>query len=231
VDRFVDRADAGRQLATKLAALSNLANAIVFGLPRGGVPVAFEVAVELKLPLDVLVVRKLGVPSQRELAMGAIGEGGVIVVEDDVVAAMHVSPEEFANVVKREQVELERRIEKYRGDRPATSLVGSSVVIVDDGIATGATSRVACRIARARGAARVVLAAPMASARTINELRGEADEVVVLVTAEGSFSVGQWYEHFEVTPDDVVVECLSRAGRRGLAAATQLGIRISKTKK
>lgn len=214
VDRFVDRADAGRQLAARLASLSNLADALVFGLPRGGVPVAYEVAVALQLPLEVLVVRKLGVPSQRELAMGAIGEDGVVVVEDDVVVALHVSPEEFANVEARERVELGRRIEKYRGVHAATSLIGRAVVIVDDGIATGATARAACRVARARDAARVILAAPVASKRTVNELRREADEVVVLVTAEGSFSVGQWYEHFEETPDDAVIQCLSRAGRR-----------------
>ena len=214
MDRFVDRADAGRQLAARLASLSNLADALVFGLPRGGVPVAYEVAVALQLPLEVLVVRKLGVPSQRELAMGAIGEDGVVVVEDDVVVALHVSPEEFANVEARERVELGRRIKKYRGVHSATSLIGRAVVIVDDGIATGATARAACRVARAREAARVILAAPMASKRTVNELRREADEVVVLVTAEGSFSVGQWYQHFEETPDDVVIQCLSRAGRR-----------------
>lgn len=214
MDRFVDRADAGRQLAARLASRSNLANALVFGLPRGGVPVAYEVAVALQLPLEVLVVRKLGVPSQRELAMGAIGEDGVIVVEDDVVGALRVSPEEFASVEARERVELGRRIEKYRGVRLATSLVGRTVVIVDDGIATGATARAACRVARARDAARVILAAPMASKRTVNELRREADEVVVLVTAEGSFSVGQWYEHFEETSDDVVIECLRRASGR-----------------
>lgn len=214
MDRFVNRSDAGRQLAAKLATLPNLANAIVLGLPRGGVLVADEVAVALQLPLEVLVVRKLGVPAQRELAMGAIGEDGTVVVEDDVVAAMRVSPEEFAAVEGRERAELARRIEKYRGDRPATSLEGRVAVIVDDGIATGATARAACRIARARGAARVVLAAPVASTRTVDELRAEADEVVVLAAAEGSFSVGQWYEHFEETSDEEVMECLSRASRR-----------------
>ncbi len=214
VDRFVDRADAGRQLAARLAALSNLSNSIVLGLPRGGVPVAYEVAVELRLPLEVLVVRKLGVPSQRELAMGAISEDGVVVVEDDVVAAMRVSAEEFAKVEARERIELHRRIERYRGDRLATALEGRDVVIVDDGIATGATSRAACRVARARGATQVILAAPMASAQTLLELRDEATEVIVLVEAEGSFSVGQWYEDFEETSDQEVIECLRRANSR-----------------
>lgn len=214
MDRFVDRADAGRQLAARLAALSNLSNSIVLGLPRGGVPVAYEVAVELRLPLEVLVVRKLGVPSQRELAMGAISEDGVVVVEDDVVAAMRVSAEEFAKVEARERIELHRRIERYRGDRLATALEGRDVVIVDDGIATGATSRAACRVARARGATQVILAAPMASAQTLLELRDEATEVIVLVEAEGSFSVGQWYEDFEETSDQEVIECLRRANSR-----------------
>jgi putative phosphoribosyl transferase len=214
VDRFVDRSDAGRQLAAKLATFSNLANAIVFGLPRGGVLVAAEVADVLQLPLEVLVVRKLGVPAQRELAMGAIGEDGTVVLENDVMLAMRVSPEEFAAVEERERAELARRIEKYRGDRPAPSFKGRVALIVDDGIATGATARAACRIARARGAARVVLAAPMASTRTVDELRAEADEVVVIFAAEGSFSVGQWYRDFEETSDEEVMERLSRASRR-----------------
>lgn len=219
MERFLDRSDAGRQLAARLAASPNFSNAVVFGLPRGGVPVAYEVAVALNLPLDVLVVRKIGVPFQREVAMGAIGEDGVVVVEDEVIAATNVSSKEFADVETRERAELGRRIEKFRGKRPPRSLVGRTALIVDDGIATGATSRAACRVARARGAARVVMAAPVASARTVAELRGEADEVVVLVAARGSFSVGQWYEQFDETADAEVVECLRRASSRGSAFA------------
>jgi putative phosphoribosyl transferase len=219
LDRFLNRSDAGRQLAARLATLSDFSNAIVFGLPRGGVPVAYEVAVELNLPLDVIVVRKIGVPFQREVAMGAIGEDGVVVVEDEVIAATNISSKEFAIVEARERAELGRRIEKFRGNRPPRSLVGRTALIVDDGIATGATSRAACRVARARGAARVVLAVPVASARTAAEFRGEADEVVVLVAASGSFSVGQWYEEFDETPDSEVVECLRRASSRGFPFA------------
>jgi predicted phosphoribosyltransferase len=203
-------------LALRLATRSDLLGAVVFGLPRGGVPVAYEVAIELGLPLEVLVVRKLGVPAQRELAMGAIGEEGITVIEDDVVAALHVSREEFTAVEERERKELRRRIEKYGGVRVTKSLLGRVAVIVDDGIATGATARAASRVARARDAARVILAAPMASPRTVDELREEVDEVVVLKMAEGPFSVGQWYEHFEATSDREVIECLRRA-RRPLA--------------
>lgn len=217
MDRFVDRSDAGRQLATKLAILSDFDNAIVFGLPRGGMPVAYEVAVALKLPLDVLVVRKVGVPFQPEVAMGAIGEDGVVVVDDEVIAATHISQKEFAVVEARERTELARRIKKFRGVRAPRPLAGRTVVIVDDGIATGSTSRAACRVLRARGATRVVLAVPVTSARTVDDFRNEADEVVSLVVVENSFSVGQWYEHFEQTADEEVVECLSRASRRGPA--------------
>jgi putative phosphoribosyl transferase len=219
MDRFVDRSDAGRQLAAKLSIVPVFENAIVFGLPRGGVPVAYEVAIALKLPLHVLVVRKVGVPFQPELAMGAIGEDNVVVVDDEVIATAHISPKEFAEVEARERVELGRRIKEFRGDQAPSSLVGRTAVIVDDGIATGSTSRAACRVVRARGASRVVLAVPVASARTVENFRGEADEVVSIVVVEGSYSVGQWYKHFDQTPDEEVVECLNRASRRGPAFA------------
>jgi putative phosphoribosyl transferase len=219
VDRFVDRVDAGRQLAAKLATLPKVTDAIVVGLPRGGVPVAFEVALALKLPLDVLVVRKIGVPFQPELAMGAIGEDGVVVVEREVVAAADISPQEFASVEANERVELGRRIEYFRRGRPPLSFAGRSVIIVDDGIATGSTARAACRVARARGAARVVLAVPVAAAQTVKFLGGDADEVVAVIETSALSSVGQWYEQFDATPDEDVVECLDRAGRRDLSAA------------
>jgi putative phosphoribosyl transferase len=219
MDRFVDRSDAGHQLAAKLALLPVFENAIVFGLPRGGVPVAYEVAVTLKLPLHVLVVRKLGVPFQPELAMGAIGEDDVVVLDDEVISTAHISPKEFAEVEARERIELGRRIKEFRGVDAPRSLVGRTAVVVDDGIATGSTSRAACRVVRARGASRVVLAVPVASAQTVENFRGEADEVVSLVVVEGSFSIGQWYKHFDQTPDEDVLECLNRASRRGRAFA------------
>lgn len=217
MDRFADRSDAGRQLAAKLTAQPDLSNAVVFGLPRGGVPVAYEVAVTLKLPLDVVVVRKIGAPFQPEFALGAIGEDDVVVIDNEVLAATHVSPKDFAEVEARERTELGRRIAKFRGVRAPRSLVGRTVVIVDDGIATGSTARAACRVVRARGAARVVLAVPVTSARTAIALRDEADDVVSLVVVEGSFSVSQSYEHFDETPDEEVVACLRRANRRGRA--------------
>lgn len=215
--RFIDRHDAGRQLAAKLAIRSDLEDTIVFGLPRGGLPVAYEVAVSLALPLDVLVVRKIGVPFQPEVAMGAVGEDDVVVIDEEVVASTHVSPQEFAEVEARERTELGRRVGVFRGGRTLKSLVGRSVVIVDDGIATGSTCRAACRVVRARGAIQVMLAVPVMSARTVETFRGEADEVISLVVVEGSFSVGQLYKHFEQTPDEEVVECLNRASRRGPA--------------
>jgi len=213
--RFIDRRDAGRQLAAALGIHSDLEDAIVFGLPRGGVPVAYEVAVSLTLPLDVLVVRKIGVPFQPELAMGAVGEDDVVVIDKEVLASTHVSPQEFAQVEARERTELARRVGAFRDGRAPKPLVGRTVVIVDDGMATGSTCRAACRVVRSRGAVRVILAVPVASARTVETFRGEADEVISLVMVEGAFSVGQSYQHFDETPDEEVVECLSRALQRG----------------
>jgi putative phosphoribosyl transferase len=212
--RFVNRLDAGRQLAGQLKPMRGLGGSVVVGLPRGGVPVAYEVAIALDAPLDVLVVRKIGVPFQPEVAMGAIGEGGVRVVDQQVMAAARISNEEFVAVEGRERVELERRVRLFRGERGPVSLVGRTVVIVDDGVATGSTARAACRVARARGASRVVLAVPVAAAEALRTLASDADEVVSLVTAEGSFAVGQWYDEFDQTLDEEVVAALVRAGGR-----------------
>ena len=166
---FVDRRDAGRRLAERLMSLRG-EDAVVLGLPRGGVPVAFEVARALGAPLDVILVRKLGVPFQPELAMGAIGEGGARVVNDEVLRRAGVTPSELAEVEHREQAELDRRARRYRGGRPPVGLTGRTAVVVDDGIATGSTARAACLVARAQGAARVVLAVPVAPASTVEEL-------------------------------------------------------------
>ena len=205
---FADRAEAGRRLAARLSRLRGQ-DVVVLGLPRGGVPVAFQVATGLQAPLDVLVVRKLGVPFQPELAMGAVGEGGVRVVNDSMVAMAGVTPEAFAEVERSEQRELSRRVARFRGDRPRVSLRGKTVVVVDDGIATGSTALAACQIARAQGAARVVLAVPVAPLDTVIEMRRYADEVVCLETPASLLGIGQFYANFSQTTDDEVIELLT----------------------
>jgi putative phosphoribosyl transferase len=208
--RFRDRSDAGRRLAARLGALRGQ-DVVVLGLPRGGVPVAYEIAQALGAPLDVILVRKLGVPFQPELGMGAIGEGGVRVIDEEVVRAAGVLPNDLDVVEKREQAELKRRASRYRGTRPGHSLNGRVALVVDDGIATGSTARAACRVARALGARRVVLAAPVAPPAAARELAGEADEVVLLDSPEGFWAIGQFYDDFTQTTDDQVVALLSRA--------------------
>jgi putative phosphoribosyl transferase len=209
---FFDRAEAGRRLAQALAHLKD-EHVVVLGLPRGGVPVAFEVARALQAPLDVLVVRKLGLPFQPELAMGAIGEDGVRVVNEQVVRLAGIDDREFAAVEARERAELQRRARRFRGGRQRIPLTGQVAVIVDDGIATGSTARAACRVARLHGAASVVLATPVAPRRTVEELSADADEVICLGTPEPFHAIGEFYANFSQTSDDEVVDCLSRAHR------------------
>jgi putative phosphoribosyl transferase len=207
---FADRRDAGRRLARRLAPLRG-ADVVVLGLPRGGVPVAYEVAQELAAPLDVILVRKLGVPFQPELALGAVGEGGVLVLNEQVVALAGVHGADLAAIEHRETTELQRRAQLFRGDRPRVSLQGRTALVVDDGIATGATARAACRVARAQGASRVVLAAPACSPRTAASLRHEVDELVVLETPADFAAVGQVYTDFRPTEDAEVIELLRRS--------------------
>lgn len=183
----------------------------MLALPRGGVPVGYEVARALGVPLDVIVVRKLGVPQQPELGMGAVGEGGVTVLDDAIVRAGRVRATELAAVEARERAELERRVTRYRGDRPMLPVEGRTVIVVDDGIATGGTARAALRVAREHGARRVVLAVPVAPPDTLAELAADADEVVTLATPTPFLAVGQWYEHFEQTTDDEVRALLRAA--------------------
>ncbi len=233
---FTDRAEAGRRLAAALLeqalseqALSERAQmagarpegerpglrgsgVVVLGLPRGGVPVAAEIARALGAPLDVILVRKLGLPIQPELAMGAIGEGGVRIINQDVVRAEQVSAEVFAQVERRERAELDRRAARYRAVRPRVPLAGVTAIIVDDGIATGSTARVACQVARAHGAARVVLAVPVAPRAALSGLADAADEVVCLAAPEPFFAIGQWYADFAQTTDDEVVALLQPGG-------------------
>ncbi|WP_045875941.1 phosphoribosyltransferase family protein [Pseudofrankia sp. DC12] len=210
---FRDRVDAGRQLGRRLAYLQGQ-DVVVVGLPRGGVPVAYQVARALGAPLDVILVRKLGVPFQPELAMGAIAEGGIRVVNDQVVRLADITSQEFSAIEAREREELDRRARRFRGSRPRVPLAGRVVIVVDDGIATGSTASAACQIVRAVGAARVVLAAPVAPPDRIGQLRRDADEVVCLYTPEAFFGIGQFYDDFSQTPDDEVVHLLD------LAAAT-----------
>ncbi len=213
MQRYIDRADAGRALAGRLHGYRER-GPLVLGLPRGGVPVAFEVAKELQAPLDVLVVRKLGVPSQPELAFGAIGEGGVRVLNDSVLRHVLVSAAEIAEVEAGQRTELQRRVERYRGGRPPIPLTGRVVVIVDDGFATGSTARAACLVARAQGAATVVLAAPIGAADTVAELRDYADDVVCPGAPRHFSAVGQGYDNFDQTSDEEVCTLL-RCAERG----------------
>jgi len=207
---FRDREEAGRLLADRLAEL-HPADPVVLALPRGGVPVAYPVAAALGAPLDVVVVRKLGVPFQHELAMGAVGEDGVRVLDDEVVEACRIRADELAEVEARERAEVERRAQRYRDGAPRVQLVGHTAVVVDDGMATGSTARAACRVARAHGAASVVMAAPVASGHAVRQLLAVADAVVVLEQPEPFFAVGQWYLRFDQTSDAEVVDLLARA--------------------
>jgi putative phosphoribosyl transferase len=213
---FVDRRDAGRRLAESLRTVMS-EKVVVLGLPRGGVPVAFEVAQALQAPLDVLLVRKLGVPFQPELAMGAIGEDGVRVLNERVLAQVEVDANELSDTEARERQELKRRAERYRGRRPRLDLTGCTAILVDDGIATGSTARAACEVARMHGASRVVFAAPIAPPSAVDELRSEADDVVVLETPARFYAIGQFYSDFSQTPDDEVVRLLEEASRDGAA--------------
>ncbi|MFZ3495925.1 phosphoribosyltransferase family protein [Streptomyces sp. 5.8] len=213
---FTDRADAGQRLAEALRHLEG-ADPVVLGLPRGGVPVAFQVARALGAPLDVIVVRKLGVPYHRELGFGAIGEGGVRVIRDDIVRQSRAEKEDLAAVEHAEEAELVRQARRFRDDRPRVPLDGRTVIVVDDGIATGATAAAACAVVRTMGAARVVLAVPVAPPDAVAWLRTEADEVVCLSTPRAFRAVGEWYQDFSQTPDDEVVALLAQAPD-GLAA-------------
>ena len=211
---FADRRDAGRQLAVRLQHLRH-ENVVVLGLPRGGVPVAFEVAQALGAPLDVILVRKLGLPSQPELAVGAIGEDGVRVVNAEIVELSGVSDDAIAAVEARERVELERRSTTFRTVVPRQPLEHRTALIVDDGIATGSTALAACAVARAHGAARVVLAVPVAPRGWTERFEGAADELVCLETPNRFGSVGRFYEDFSQTSDGDVLACLERSsGRR-----------------
>jgi putative phosphoribosyl transferase len=216
--RLLNRTDAGRRLAATLSAYAGRPDVIVLALPRGGVVVAYEVARELDVPLDVFIVRKLGVPGHEELAMGAIASGGALVLDEALVRELRVSERDFRTAIAAEQRELERREKEYRGDRPLPDIAGRTVVLVDDGLATGASMRVAVAALKQEHPARIVVAVPVAPPETCDALRREADDVVCAVTPEPFYAVGLWYEDFTQTTDKEVHDLLKRA-RHELAPA------------
>lgn len=210
--QFQDRRQAGRQLAALLLAY-RAEQPLALPLPRGGVPVAYEVARALDAPLDVFPVRKLGVPGHQELAMGAIAAGGVYYLDQSLVATLGVTAAQIERVVAEEWRELERRQRTFRDDRPFPDLHGRTVILVDDGLATGSTARAAVRALRGYGPRQIVLAAPVCAAEPAEGLRAEADTVVCALTPPEFFAVGWWYEEFDPTSDQEVVELLRRAAR------------------
>jgi predicted phosphoribosyltransferase len=210
---FRDRRDAGQKLASRLAAYADRPDVLVLALPRGGVPVAYEISQALHATLDVFVVRKLGLPGHEEFAMGAVATGGVRVLNRDVVEQLNMPSHVIDAVTHRERQELKRRERAYRGLRPSPDVSGKIVILVDDGLATGSTMRAAVAALKQQHPARVVVAVPVASPETCQDLRREADEVVCLVTPEPFYSVGLWYQDFSQTTDDEVRALLETATR------------------
>ncbi|GBD83817.1 putative phosphoribosyl transferase/MT0597 [bacterium BMS3Abin02] len=210
---FQDRNDAGRRLAENLRDLAG-PQTVVVGLPRGGVVVASEVSAAIEAPLDVLVVRKLGAPGQPELGIGAIAEDDVEVLNRDLIGMLGITKADLDTVRKAERAELERREARYRRGAPPLPVAGKTVLLIDDGLATGITAKAAARVLRARRAGRIVLAVPVGAPDTIHDLKREVDEVVCLEAPRWFRAVGQWYEDFRQTTDEQVIECLDSAARR-----------------
>jgi predicted phosphoribosyltransferase len=215
---FHDRTEAGRALATGLNAFAGRPDVLVLALPRGGVPVAYEVAQALQAPLDIFIVRKLGVPRHEELAMGALASGGVRVLNDEVVHDLCIPDEVIEAVTAQAQQELERRERLYRGERPPPDVRGRTVILVDDGLATGSTMRAAVAALRRLGPARIVVAVPVGAAETCAALREEADAVLCHHTPEPFYAVGAWYQDFTQTTDDEVRDLLARAAEANALA-------------
>lgn len=215
---FRDRVQAGRLLGGALAAYRGRGDVLVLALPRGGVPVACEIAAALGAQVDLMIVRKLGAPGQEELAMGAIASGGIRVLNEDVVGALGISEHALSQVEARERRELERREREYRGQRPRPAVAGRCVILVDDGVATGATMRAAIAGLRSQQPARIVVAVPVAPPETVAVLKGETDEVVCLAAPEFFMAIGRWYIDFAQLSDDDVREWLARAWNTRTAA-------------
>lgn len=212
---FKDRRLAGQFLAGELAAYANRSDVVVLGLPRGGVPVAFEVARAINAPLGVLVVRKLGVPGQKELAMGAIAPGGVRVLNEQIISEENIPDEAIARMALQEQRELERRERLYQGNRPSLDLQGRTVILVDDGLATGATMLAAIVAVRKQQPAKIVVAVPVAAPPTYEDLAGLVDEIACISQPNPFYSVGLWYEQFPQITDDEVCDLLAKAANNG----------------
>src|SRR3989440_460320 len=208
---YRDRTEAGRHLAAQLTDYANRPDVLVLALPRGGVPVAYEVAKALRAPLDIFLVRKLGVPGHEELAMGAIATGGVRVLNEDVMRHISIPDAAIDAVAAREQRELERRERLYRGDRPAPDVKGKTVLLVDDGLATGSTMRAAAAALRRQQPARIVVAVPVSAVQTCDEYRMGVDEIICAITPEPFHAIGMWYADFSQTTDEEVRELLARA--------------------
>jgi predicted phosphoribosyltransferase len=210
---FRDRYDAGQQLAAKLSAYAGRPDVLVLALPRGGVPVAFEIARALRAPMDLFLVRKLGVPGQEELAMGAVASGGGRVLNRDVVEALGIPDRVIDAVAEREERELERREQLYRDGRPPVNAEGRAVILVDDGLATGATMRAVVATLRQQQPARIVIAVPLAAPSVCREFEAEVDEIVCARTPEPFYAVGLWYEDFSPTSDEEVHDLLRRSAQ------------------
>jgi putative phosphoribosyl transferase len=219
IARFQNRTDAGRRLAREVGAYAHRPDVMVLALPRGGVPVGYEVARALDVPLDVFVVRKLGLPWQEELAMGALASGGVRILDESLIRIAHVSAEDLRRVTEVEQAELTRRERRYRGDRPFPDLGGKTVILVDDGLATGSTMRAAVAALRLERPARIIVAVPVAAPETCAAFRDVADDIVCAETPEPFHAVGLWYDDFSQTSDTEVHELLERNRRARLASA------------
>lgn len=206
--RFQDRTEAGQALATRLKAYADRPDVLVLGLPRGGVPVAYEIAAALHVPLDICLVRKLGVPGHKELAMGAIASGGVRVLNYDVVSWLGISSKTIDEVAAKELRELQRRDRAYRGDRPQPDVRDRTVILVDDGLATGSTMRAAISLIKPQRPAKLIVAVPVAPPEVCRTLQSEVDDVICLMTPENFYAIGVWYENFAQTTDEEVIALL-----------------------